>query len=131
MATQTRTRLQPESFILKEPITLEELYDLMMLNESAFPDKFKLQKGLLGKSIVFPVFLNIQPIITVKDTKVKVSYVEKSTSVGVGGAGIDIKAAKQALQAAKEGGLIKAVTGGAEKYQQVIDAIHELLQSRM
>ena len=127
----TKTRLRPESFVLKEPISLEELYDLMTHNKSNFPDKFKLKGGLFGKSIKFPVFMNIQPIITVKDTKVKVSAVQKSTSVGVGGTTIDIKAAKQALQSAKEGGLIKAVTGGAEKYQQVIDATHELLQSRM
>ena len=104
----------------------------MVQNETDFPGRFRLKKGLFGKAIVFDTYMTIQPRISVKDNKVKISVLQQSTSVKVGNMpSIDIKATKQVLQAAKEGGLGKALTGGPEYYNSIADALRELLQGRM
>jgi|GEM_PF-1926743 len=129
---KTSLIMKPEKIYLKELITLEELHELMLQNEAAFPGKFKLKKGLLGKSIVFDLYMNIKPVIHVKDNMVKLSVVQQSTSVGVGGMpGIDIKATKQRMEAAKAGGFTKAITGGSEYYHGVVEATRGLLGSRV
>ena len=129
---KTSFGMRPEKFFLKEAISLDALYELMEGSEIAFPGNFKLKKGAFGKSITFDVYMSIQPVIHVKDNIVKISTVEKSSSVSVGGMpGIDIKATKQIIQAAKEGGLGKAFTGGSDYYMGIIEAMRELLESRM
>jgi len=121
-----------EKFTLREPISLEELHGLMVQSGIEFPGKFKLKKGLFGKSIVFDVIMQTQPRIKVKDDVVIVRKVRSSTRVSVGGMpGIDIKATQQRVQAAKEGGLGKAFTGGIDYFLNVIEAMRGLLQNRM
>ena len=131
-AMNASLRMLPEKFFLKDPISLEELHELMVQCENTFPGRFRLKKGLFGKSIVFDLYMNIKPRISVKDNVVKVSMIQQSTKVSAGGMpSIDIKATKQRIQAAKEGGLGKAFTGGPDYYNGVLDATRELLQSRM
>ena len=131
-AMNARFRMMPEKFFLKDPIALEALHELMVRNETAFPGKFRLKKGLFGKSIVFDLYMNIKPIIRVKDSMVKVSSIQQSTTVSAGGMpGIDIKATKQRIQAAKNDGIGKAFTGGPDYYNAVISAMRELLQGRI
>ena len=120
-----------EKFTLREPISLEELHNLMLQGGTEFPGKFKLKKGLFGKSIIFDVLMQIQPRVSVKDNVVTVRKVQSSTKVGVGGMAVDVKATQQRMQAAKEGGLGKAFTGGIDYFLNVIEAMRGLLQSRM
>lgn len=120
-----------EKFQLSEPITLEELHDLMVQNQEAFPGKFKLKKGLFGASISFDVFMNVKPFIKTKENTVTVRKMQSSTKVGVGGMNIDIKATQQAMSAAKEGGIGKAVTGGQDYFLQVIEAVGAVLKDRL
>ena len=121
-----------EKFTLREPISLEELHDLMVQSGIEFPGKFNLKKGLFGKSIVFDVVMQIQPRVKVKDNVVIVRKTQRKSTVSVGGMpGVDIKATQQRIQAVKEGGLGKAFTGGIDYFLNVIEAMRELLQSRM
>jgi len=121
-----------EKIVLQEPITLEELHELMKQNSENMPGKFKFKKGLFGKSILFDVFMQTQPRITVKENTVTVRRMGNSTSVGVGNMpAMDFKAMKQTAQAVKGGGLGKAVSGGAEYFVSVCDAMVELLQTRV
>ena len=71
--------------------------------------------------------MNVQPRITVKDCTVTVRSVQQSTTVG----GMDIKATQQRMQAAKEGDVGKALTGGVEYFHGVVTAMRGLLQSRL
>ena len=132
MAGLNKMMMRPEKFTLKDPISLEELYELMARNETDFPGRFRLKKGLFGKSIVFDIYMTIKPSIRVKDNIVKITALQQSSSVKVGNMpSIDIKATKQVLQATKEGGLGKALTGGPEYYNSIADTLRELLQGRM
>lgn len=117
-----------EKITLKEAMTLEELYDLMKANQEELPGKFKLKKGLMGKSINFDVFMQTQPKVTVKDKVVTIRRMGSSTKVGVGSMpSMDIKNMKQQFQAVKEGGIKKSITGGAEYFVGVCNAMVELL----
>lgn len=119
-----------EKIKLRESMTPEELYDLMLQNSEKFPGKFKLKKGLLGKSILFDVFMQTQPRITVKEDKVTIRRMGNSTSVGVGNMpSVDFKDLKQRTQAVKEGGFGKAISGGAEYFGSVCDAMVDLLSA--
>ena len=120
-----------EKFTLREPISIEELNDLMVQNATGFPGNFKLKKGL-GKSIVFDVLMTIQPIVTVKGNVVVVKRIQNSTKISIGGGpSVDRKAVQQRVQAAKEGGLGKAITGGVDYYLNIVEVMRGLLQSRM
>lgn len=117
-----------EKITLTEAMTLEQLYDLMTNNQEKLPGKFKLKKGMLGKSINFDVFMQVEPRITVKDNVVTVRRVGKSTEVGIGNMpSMDFKDMKQRFSAVKEGGIKKSVTGGAEYFVGVCNAMVELL----
>jgi len=116
-----------EKFVLRDPVSLDELHALMEQSKDKFPGKFKLKKGLFGASVAFDTYMQIQPRVKVKDNTVIVRKVQSSTKVG----GIDIKATQQASQAAKSGGLGSVVTGGPEYFLKVCDAMRELLKSRM
>lgn len=108
---------------LKEPLTVEMLHKLMMENQAAFPRKFKLKNGLLGKSIQFEVYLQVQPTITIKDRTITLRRIEKSTSVG----GIDFKAMTQSI-----GGLAKGdLSSGVDYFKNVHDRLHELLKDQL
>ena len=120
-----------ENFTLRDSISLEELHNLMNQGGIQFPGIFKLKKGLFGPYICFDTFMQIQPIIKVKNNIVKISKVNISKQVGIGGMSIDINDAQQRIQAAKTGGLGKAVMGGQEYFLNVIEKMRELLQSRM
>ena len=117
-----------EKFTLKEPITLDELYQLMTQRWTAeMPGKFQLKKGLFGKSIKFDLYMQILPVVTVKGNVVTVRRQQQSTTVG----GVDIKDTKQRMAAAKEGGLKKAALGGAEYFQNIRNAMREVLGDKM
>ena len=124
--------MKPEKFILKDSISIEELHESMTQYETIFPGRFRLKKGLFGKSIVFDIYMTVLPKISVKKNIVKTSVSQRSTSVKVGNLPkIDIKATQQTIQATKEGGLGKAITGGPDYYHSITDALRELLQGRM
>ncbi|HZK28493.1 MAG TPA: hypothetical protein VFD00_13235 [Thermoclostridium sp.] len=119
-----------EKINLKESMTLEQLYDLMKQNSEKMPGKFKLKKGLFGKSILFDVVMQTQPRITVKNNLVTVRRMNNSTSVGVGNMPtMDFKDMKQRAKAVKEGGFGKAISGGAEYFGSACDAMVELLKT--
>ena len=103
-----------EKFTLAEPMTLEELHQLMTQRWTAeLPGRFKLKKGLLGKSITFDVYMQTQPRVTVKGNLVTVRRISNSTKVSVGGSpGIDFKDMKQRVTVAREGGINKAASVG-------------------
>ena len=119
-----------EKFTLRQAITLEELFALMEKNlDPAFANKFKLKKGLFGKSIAFEVYMTILPKISIKNNIVTVRKVSSSTQVGVGGLpSVDLKASKQTTEAVKSGGLSKAATGGSEYFLAICDAMRNLLK---
>lgn len=117
-----------EKIELKQAMTLEELYELMMENSEKMPEKFKLKKGLMGKAIEFNVIMQTVPRITVKDNIVTIRRMGKSTQVGIGNMpSLDFKDLKQRAKAVKEGGLGKAISGGADYFVSVCDAMVELL----
>ena len=68
-----------EKITLNEAMTLEQLYELMTQNIDKMPKGFKLKKGLMGKSILFDVFMQTQPKITVKDNLVTIRRMGKET----------------------------------------------------
>ena len=119
-----------EMITLSAPMTIEELFDFMQQNAAAIPGQFKFKKGLMGKKIEFGVYMQTQPVVTVKDKTVKVTRVFNKTEVSVGGVGGDIKNMKERMAAAKEGGLAKAAFGGQEYFVNVCAAMVELLKSR-
>ena len=121
-----------EKFELKDLISLDELYNLMTQNNAGFPGAFRKKKGFLfGPYIVFDTYMQISPRVKVKGNRVTVRKVEISKQVGVGRVHVDIKDTQQRIQAAKTGGLGKALTGGPEYFLNVIEAMRALLQSRI
>lgn len=118
-----------EKIELNQAITIEELYDVMIENSDKLPGKFKLKKGLMGKAILFDVFMQTQPRITVKDNTITIRRIENKTSVGIGNLpSMDFKDIKQRTKAVKEGGFSKAISGGAEYFTSVCDSMIELLE---
>ena len=120
-----------DKFTLNASMTPEELYELMAQRWTAeMPGKFVLKKGLGGKSIAFDVYMQIQPVVTVKGNIVTVKKITNKTNVSVGGVGGDFKAMKQAASALKDGGIKAAALGGQEYFNSVCDAIREVLKDR-
>jgi hypothetical protein len=121
-----------EKYTLSAPMTLDELYQLMTQRWTAeMPGKFKLKKGIFGERILFDVYIQIQPRVTVKENVVTVRRMQNSTKVSVGGMpGVDIKDMKQRMAAAKEGGLKKAALGGQEYFNSVCDAMRDVLKDK-
>lgn len=121
-----------EKYNLSAPMTLDELYELMNQRWAAeLPGAYKLKKGLFGKSILFDVYMQVQPKITVKGNLVTCRKMNSQTTVSSGGLGIDLKASKQYMAAMKEGGLKKAVSGGPEYFHGVCDALREVLKDKI
>ena len=119
-----------EKIELSAPMTIEELFDLMQQNSASIPGQFQMKKGLMGKKIEFGVYMQTQPVVSVKDKTVKVTRVFNKTEVSVGGVGGDIQNMKDRMAAAKEGGLKKAAFGGQEYFVDVCAAMVELLKPR-
>ena len=122
-----------EKYTLSASITIDELYSLMAERwGEGMPGKFKLKKGLFGKRVLFDVYMQIQPRVTVKENVVTVRKTQKSTKVGIGGGPMmDIKDMKQRAAALKEGGIKKAMFGGQEYFNNVCDALREVLKDKM
>ena len=122
-----------EVFTLRDPMTLEELRDLMVATwGDSPPSKYKYKKGLFGKSIKFDTVMQIQPTVKIKDNVITVRKVSNSTKVGIGnGPAIDFKDTKQRIAAAKEGGLKAAAFGGHDNFNKVCESIGELLQGKL
>jgi hypothetical protein len=117
-----------EKYPLKAPITLDELYQLMVQRWTPeMPGKFRLKKGLFGKSIKFDVYMQIRPTVTAKGNTVIIRRTKQSTQVG----GVDIRDTKQRIAALKEGGLKSAALGGAEYFVKIRNALREILKDRM
>jgi len=130
MATLKELSKSSEKFTLRQAMTLEDLFALMQSNlNPALAGRFKLKKGLLGKSIAFDVYMTVLPKVSVKNNIVTVRKMSVSTQVGVGGMpAIDFKALGQTADAVSSGGIGKAVTGGSEYFLGVCDAMRELLK---
>ena len=121
-----------EKYTLREALSYEDLYNVMIQSGVQFPGQFKLSKGILGKSIVFDVYMQVQPKVTIKDNVVTVRKMSNSSSVSVmGGPAIDIKASKQSKDAMKEGGFMKGITGGGDYFNDVCDLMREVLKDRI
>ena len=118
-----------EKIDLKEAMTLDDLYKIMQEHSDDLPGEFKLQKGLLGKSINFKVYMQAEPRVTVKDNTVTVRKMGSKTNDGSGGIpSIDYKNLKQSVKAVKDGGLGKSVTGGAEYFVNICNAMVDILE---
>ena len=121
-----------EKYTLNAPMTPEDLCELMTQRwTDEMPGKFVLKKGLGGKSITFDVYMQIQPVVTVKGNAVTVKKMTNKTNVSVGGVGGDFKAMKEAAAALKDGGIKAAALGGQEYFNSVCDAIREVLKDRV
>jgi len=118
-----------EKLTLRDPMTLEQLRDLMVEKWGTTPPhKYKYKKGLFGKSIMFENVMKIQPKVTIKDNVVIIRKTQGS-SMEVGG--INIKDTKQRAAAFKEGGLKSAVFGGNENFNKVVASVTELLEGKL
>ena len=129
-----------EDYELREPLTIEELFDLMEKSSLAFQGQFILKKGLFGKTIIFDTFAEVQPRVSVKNKTVKVRKIEtNSGSTGPShdredGITIDFVAAARDIKAFKEGGfegMLSAYSAGPEYFHNVCDRMRELLQDRL
>jgi len=114
---------------LREPTTVEDLYNLMTERWQAdLPGKFQLKKGLFGSYIKFDTYLTIQPRIKVKNNLVKITRVKIDTRVG----GVNIKATTQAFKAMQDGGGIKNVAfGGKDYFLNVCNEMENILKDKM
>ena len=120
-----------EKFTLREELTLEQLYDVMMQSGIQFPSQFKLTKGLLGKAIDFEVYMQVLPKVTIKNNVVTVRRTESKSTISVlGSPGVDLKAQKQGREAAKQGGFMKSITGGQDYFNDVCDLMRQALSGR-
>ena len=121
-----------EKFTLREELSLEQLYDVMMQSGIQFPSQFKLAKGLLGKAIDFEVYMQVLPKITVKNNVVTVRRTESKSTISVlGSPSVDLKAQRQGRDAAKQGGFMKSITGGQDYFNDICDLMRIALQSRI
>jgi len=116
---------------LREPMTTEELYNYLSQRWTAqLPDGggFTLKKGLFGQFIRFDTYLTIQPRIKVKNDVVKITHLRVQAKVG----GIDVKAARQAINVIKDGGrLMDAAIGGPEYFFKVCAEVEKILQDKI
>ena len=129
-----------EDYKLREPLTLEELFDIMQTSNIAFPGQFKITKGVFGKAIVFDTFAEVKPRITVKDKTVKVRKTETNTGSTIPsrereeGLRINLTEAAHDIKTMKEGGFDGLLSGhgsGPEYFNNVCDRMRELLQDRI
>jgi len=117
---------------LRDPLSIEDLYNLMAQYWQSMPGRFEVKKSLFGTAIVFDEFMSIEPRITVKGNMVIVGKSKTSTEVSVMGISPSaIKHTQQQAQAAQQGGLSKAFTGGQDYFLRVCEAMRWLLGSRM
>ena len=116
-------------YTLRDPMTLEELRDLMAEKwGDSPPSKYKYKKSLFGKAIKFDTVMEIQPTVTIKDNIITVRQT-KGAKMEVGG--MNIKDMKQRAAAFKEGGLKAAAFGGHDNFKKVYESVEELLQGKL
>jgi len=126
-----------EKYELRAAMTIEELYQLMTerWNAELPAGPFVLKKGMMGTNIVFPTYLRIQPIVSVKGTTVQCKRTEGAQMKVLG---VDHKDKKQRgakFQDAKAesgfmGGMKAAALGGPEYYLDVCNKLREILQDK-
>ncbi|NLT30311.1 MAG: hypothetical protein GXX86_07615 [Propionibacterium sp.] len=75
------------SFQTRNPLSLEQVHELLRQRVDPGLGEPTLKKGLFSKAIVYPKVARVTPRISIKDTKVKVIAVTDSskTTVSVGG----------------------------------------------
>lgn len=122
-----------KDYTLRQAMTIDQLHELMQERWSEDkPGKFKLKKGLFGKSIQFDVYRQVMPRITVKGNVVMLRKISNSTEVSVGGSpSLDFKNARHLGKDFKEGGMKKALNAGADYFVDVMNALQEVLGDRL
>jgi len=126
-----------ESLVLREPITLDELYSLMEQGRARFPGDFKLKKGLFGASIVFKRYMDIGAKITTKENTVivKRTEVEKNVNrnnrMSISKMADIVQTTQSVIHTVKTGEVSENLMGGANYFKGICEVMHELLQSRM
>ena len=126
-----------ESLILRESISLDELYSLMERAKTRFPGEFKSKKGIFGTSIVFDKYMGFGTIIKVKKTMINIKRIDPSSNsksrknksmahlVNV------VKTAQSVYDSMTTGEVNEDLLGGPNYFKDICDAMRELLQSRM
>ena len=130
-----------ESIVLREPVSLDGLYNLMEQDKARLPGEFKLEKGLLGASIVFDKYMNIGAKVSVKESTVTVSRTEQNKSVSRQQGGKNrmsfnqmsdfVQSTQSVINAVQTGEFGDDLTGGLNYFQSICDAMRELLQNRI
>ena len=126
-----------EKFELKTAMTIEELFQLLSSTwgQELPAGPFVLKKGMMGTNIVFPTYLRIQPIISVKGTTVQCKRTEGAQMKVLGVDHKDKKQRGKKFKDAKEesgfmGGMKAAALGGPEYYLEVCNRLREILADK-
>jgi len=127
-----------EKYALKSAMTIEELHQFLTerWNTELPAGPFILKKGMLGKSIQFPTYQRIQPVVTIKGSEV---ICKKTEGAQMKVLGVDHKDQGQrnaAFKAGKEGGgfldgMKAAALGGVDYYINVCNTLRDILQEKM
>ena len=126
-----------ESLILRESISLEELYSLMEQVKTRFPGEFRSKKGMFGTSIVFDKYMGFGTVIKVKETIIKIKRIDPSNNSknrknkSVAHLVNIVKTAQSVYDAMTTGEVNEDLLGGPNYFKDICDAMRELLQSRM
>ena len=120
-----------EKIELREPIDVEALHALMEQSGIEWPGQFKISKGLFGKTIAFDSYMNVVPVVHIKNNIVKVKREQPKSDIEVLGVSRNsVKAQKEMFAGMKEGGLKKGFTGGQDYFLDVCDLMQELLAGK-
>jgi len=127
-----------EKYTLMNALAIEDLYQLMTerWNTELPAGPFILKKGMMGKTVQFPTYMKVQPVVSVKGNVV---VCKKTEGASVEVMGVNRKDRKQRTEAYKEakadggflGGMKAATFGGAEYFSDVCNKLREILQDRM
>ena len=126
-----------ETLVLREPVSLDELYILMEQSKDRFPGDFKLKKGLFGTSIVFDKHMDFGAKVQVKEDTVILKRKEPSNNTNshkrksIGQLVEVAETAQSAINAVKAGEVSEDLMGGPNYFKSICEAMHELLQSRI
>lgn len=122
-----------DTYTLREAMTLEELHQLLQARWTKdMPGTFKLKKSLLGKHIRFETRRQVQPRVKIKDNVVTIRKLKDTSTLSVGGGpALDLKDMKQMGKDIKAGGMKAAVTGGADYFNGVCDALRQVLSDKL
>ena len=83
---------RPQKIQLDRAMTIEEIFDLLNARAAAFPTKFAVKNGIIGKHIAFDEQYRAKPCLTVKDDTITITKMMNSstTTVGAGGFNVDV-----------------------------------------